>query len=128
MAGVAEENRQRIAAALVLAGCGLILTGLALVLQYRHRMEAAQSYVHQASTEQNVLLAHTIKRVLFWLLILVGVFSVSTFAFLRWSRRFRRWLLRKPRPPTPAEDLWARQDLAHAPTDSESPDAGNPGP
>ena len=95
MAGVAEESRRRIAAALILLGCGLILTGLALVLQYRHRMEATQSYIHQASTDQNVVLAHTMKQVLFWLLILVGVFSVSTFAFLRWSRRFRRWLLRR---------------------------------
>ena len=45
--------------------------------------------------------------VLFVALVLLIVFVVSTFAFLRWSRHFRRWMLRKPHSPTPASDVWS---------------------
>jgi uncharacterized membrane protein YidH (DUF202 family) len=107
MAGVAEENRRRLAMVLVLIGCGLMLAGGALVLQHRHQMQVAQGFQGRPASLETTKLAQTIRQVLFWLLLLVGLFSVSSFAFLRWSRRFRRWMLREPKPPTDAEDVWA---------------------
>jgi hypothetical protein len=43
--------------------------------------------------------------------VLVLIFMVSSLAFLRWSRRFRRMLLRKPHPPTVSDDVWAMHKL-----------------
>ena len=121
MAGVGEEHRGRIATALMLVGAGLILTGVALVFQHRHQVAASQNPFGQASPDQNLLLAYAMRQILFWLLILVGVFSISTFAFLRWSRRFRDRLLRRPRPPTRAEDVWAMHRLPDEPETAEPP-------
>jgi len=122
MAGVAEENRRRIAAALCLLGVGLILTGAVLILQHRVNIGAGQGPLPRVSdARDNVLIAQAIQRVLFWVLVLVGVFGVSTFAFLRWSRRFRNWLLSRPHPPTPAEDLWAMHRLPDEPPADAGP-------
>ena len=55
--------------------------------------------------------ARVLRYVLFLVIILVGIFFVSAFAFLRWSRHFRRTLLRRPSPPTPSSDVWAMHRL-----------------
>ncbi|HON65166.1 MAG TPA: hypothetical protein PLS23_01620, partial [Phycisphaerae bacterium] len=71
--------------------------------------------------------ARAIWQLLFWLLILTFIFLVSTTAFLRWSRHFRRSLLRKPHEPTPSEDVWAMHKLPEGAVE-EWTDAGPPGP
>ena len=57
---------------------------------------------------------------LFLLVVLVGIFLVSSFAFLRWSKHFRRRVFRGPAGPTPAEDVWAMHRLP----EEESEDSG----
>lgn len=115
MAGVEEENRRRIAGVLCLVGVCLILIGVALALQDRGRIEARQNPLQQTSEDRNVLLAQAIREVLFWLLVLVGIFAVSTFAFLRWSRGFRARLFHRPHPPTSAEDVWTMHRVPDEP-------------
>jgi hypothetical protein len=124
MAGVEESSRPRIAILLALVGAGLILAGLALVIdQFRETMDSQQPRPTAVASRQ-VVQARAIRYVLFLTIVLVGVFSVATLAFLRWSRRFRRWLLRKPPPATPDGDVWAMHRLpeqANAPPDDELP-------
>ncbi len=56
-----------------------------------------------------------LRYVLFLVVILVLVLAVSLLALLRWSRHFRRLILHKPPPPTPAEDVWAMHRLEEEP-------------
>lgn len=122
MAGVAEENRRRIAAALCLLGAGLILAGVAVILQHRATVGTEQTLLSDASANRdNVFVAQAIQKVLLWVLVLMGIFGVSTFAFLRWSRRFRNWLLYRPHPPTPADDIWAMHRLPDEPPADTGP-------
>jgi uncharacterized membrane protein YbaN (DUF454 family) len=71
--------------------------------------------------EREVLI-HVVRSVLFWTLVLAGVFAVATFAFMRWSRRYRKWLLQKPPLPTPDSDVWQKHRLP-----DEEPQDGDPG-
>jgi hypothetical protein len=48
---------------------------------------------------------------LFLVVVLVGIFLVSSFAFLRWSKHFRRRVFREPIRPTPSEDVWSMHRL-----------------
>lgn len=111
MAGVEEENRQRIALFLVLVGIGLILAGVALTFRHYHDIAKHQMPVPEPSVDQKLADARAIQQILLLLLVLVGIFSVASFAFLRWSRRFRRWMFYKPQPATPDGDVWAMHRL-----------------
>jgi hypothetical protein len=117
MAGVQEENRLRIALALLGLGAVLILIGVALGVQHYHRLrvlEEAPPVLTQGAPgvhldrEAQVKL---IRRVLFVLVVLVGILAVSLTALRLWSRRFKRVLLHKPAPPTPDADVWAMHQL-----------------
>lgn len=55
--------------------------------------------------------ARVLRYVLFLVIVLVGIFFVSAFAFLRWSQHFRRTLLRRPPRPTPSTDVWSMHRL-----------------
>jgi hypothetical protein len=55
--------------------------------------------------------AKMIQQMLFYLLVLVGIFSISIYAFKLWSRRFRQSLFHKPLSPTPSSDVWAMHRL-----------------
>ncbi len=121
MAGVAEENRRRIGKALCLLGAGLILAGVALVLQHRGTIASSQKPAPGGPANSNILFAQAIRQVLFWLLVLMGIFGVSTFAFLRWSRRFRNWMLCQPHPPTSADDVWAMHRMPGEPPADAGP-------
>ena len=101
MAGVEEENRQRIALFLVFVGAGLILAGVALMIQHYRQIEVHQTPVPPLSTDKRLSDAKVIRHILLLLLVLMGIFSVASFAFLRWSRRFRRWMFHRPQPATP---------------------------
>jgi len=120
-----DPHARRAAAVLLLVGTGLVLIGLALLLQQEYvelaldeaslhaqapagGPEAAPGPLLPEARRQGRLL----RQVLFLTLILVLVFAVSTLAFLRWSRKYRRSLLRKPRGPTPSSDVWAMHRLA----------------
>ncbi len=108
MAGVGEEYRRRIAMYLFLVGLGLILGGVVLVVLHRRDilLHGSPPALAQAASS-----AQVIRGVLFLSLVLVGIFAVSSLAYLRWSRRFRRLLFHKPAPPTPADDVWRMHRL-----------------
>jgi len=112
MAGVEEAHRQRIALVLLLIGTALLLAGVAMVLQHQNTLHTPQAKsVTSQAPEAKLRVAQILKESLFALLVLVIIFGTGTFAFLRWSRRFRQRLLRRPRPPTPSEDVWAMHRL-----------------
>lgn len=117
MAGVEENRRQRIALILVLIGAGLIILGFVLSLDQQEEMETVAKPTTTMSAEQRSSWAQAIRQFLFLMLVILGVFSVGTLAFLRWSRRFRQWLLRKPPAATPDGDVWAMHRL---PEDEDS--------
>ncbi len=123
MAGVLEEHRRRLALGLSLVGICLVLVGFWLIVQ--HQSELDERLPQQTlSAEQRVQLAKQLRTVLFFLVLLVGIFSISVFAFLRWSRSFRRVLLRRPNPPTEASDVWVMHKLPEEEPPVEEP----PGP
>ncbi len=111
MAGVSESNRQRIAFILIGIGLALILVGFALHFMNQIDPETSPLTTRAASSVAPELKAKAMRQMLFWLVVLVLVFIVSTTAFLRWSRHFRRAILRKPHGPTPDEDVWAMHKL-----------------
>ena len=126
MAGVEESNRRRIAVVLALMGGGLILAGLALGVHQFAQTEAAQPQTGPGV--KPVADARAIRSILFLLLILVGVFGVASLAFLRWSRSFRRWLLRKPSPATPDGDVWSMHRLPEDALGEDFPPREGAGP
>lgn len=108
MAGVSEPYRRRLALVLIIVGAALILLGFVAVVNHqRALMDSAPPKA--LLTKQNKALL--LRFVLFWGLILFLGLVISTYAFLRWSRRFRKNLTRRPRPPTPADDVWAMHKL-----------------
>ncbi|NLX23470.1 MAG: hypothetical protein GXY55_17605 [Phycisphaerae bacterium] len=110
MAGVDEKSRRWVASVLALVGIGLILAGIALLVQHERQLEGPLNPPPTVSIEHRTA-AQAIQRVLVLVLVLFGIFSVVSYAFLRWSRRFRQWLLYKPRPATPDSDVWAMHRL-----------------
>jgi uncharacterized membrane protein YidH (DUF202 family) len=135
MAGVEEGNRSRIAVVLGVIGAILVILGLALIIQQMEQTSFVSPRTPVA--EKKVVNARVIQSMLFLLLVLVGVFAVASLAFLRWSRRFRRWLLHKPRPATPNADVWLMHrlpedlpdepDTEFGPADSDEDDDAKPG-
>jgi hypothetical protein len=89
--------------------------------QYRHRLACAGALLIGAasalraepltSRPTDTTSRGVVQYALFLMVVLVGIFLVSSFAFLRWSKHFRRRVLRKPADPTPAEDVWAMHRL-----------------
>jgi hypothetical protein len=114
MAGVAEENRRRLAGFLCVVGLVLILVGIGLTLKFQSDVAGLPTPVKKLP--DNKAMAKVLQAVLFWVLVLIVVFTVCTVAFLRWSRRFRKYLLARPHPPTPADDVWARHRLPGEPS------------
>lgn len=118
MAGVEEENRRRFALLLIALGGVLILTGISLGIHHHYLIRVSQELVTPGGSSpvpavelDRKTQARIYQQVLFVLLILVGILSVSLYAFRVWSRRFRQSLLRKPAPPSPSEDVWAMHRL-----------------
>lgn len=134
MGGVAESNRQRIAFVLMGAGIVLALVGFGLLWPQHPAPGPVSSPTTQpAAALSTSVQARLLRQALFWLVILVLVFLVSTTAFLRWSRHFRRSLFRRPHPPTPSEDVWAMHKLPEGAVDEwkdsgtgEEPDRDEP--
>ena len=123
MAGVAEENRGRLAGILCIGGLLFVLLGVFLTLQYQYsQYESVLSGPGPLPDDKAT--ARMLQAVLFWLLVLIGVFMICTLAFLRWSRRFRKLLLARPRPPTPADDVWSMHRLPEETAETESPPQG----
>ncbi len=124
---------------LLLIGTGLVLIGLALLLRQEYvelAIDEAVLHAHEPAgrpeTAPSPLVPEVrrqgrlLRQVLFLTLILVLVFAVSTLAFLRWSRKYRRSLMRKPRRPTPSSDVWAMHRLK-GDDDAEPPVASGQG-
>lgn len=134
MGGVAESNRQRIAFVLMGAGIVLALLGFGLLwLQQPAPGPVSSPTTQPAAALSTSLQARLLRQALFWLVILVIIFLVSTTAFLRWSRHFRRSLARRPHPPTPSEDVWVMHKLPEGAVDEwtdsgsgEEPDRDEP--
>ncbi|MBP7933463.1 MAG: hypothetical protein KA354_02335 [Phycisphaerae bacterium] len=127
MAGVEENRRQRTALILVLFGAGLIILGFILSLRQQEEMETVTKPVTTMSAEQRSSWAQAIRQFLFLMLVILGVFSVGTLAFLRWSRRFRQWLLHKPPAATPNGDVWAMHRLPEEESQESPPEEPPPG-
>ena len=100
MPDVVESRRRHFAVILLLAGVLLIIFGIATILLYHPATTGIPTAAHRTPSKQNLL------RLLYLLVLLILVFTISTVAFLRWSRGFRRLILRKPPAPTPADDVW----------------------
>ncbi len=125
MAGVAEVHRRRIAMLLVLLGIGLILTGFALIISHQHELEeASQPETQPAPREEQ---ARAMGELLVWLMVLVVIFGAGLLAFLRWSRRYKAWILRNPQPPSPSDDVWAMHRLPEEDVLEERPEESGPG-
>jgi len=125
MAGVLEENRRKFAIALFIVGFGLILVGIILIINHQYYMREVRFYKETAA-ETNIPLAKTIQSVLFWVMVIVCIFSIGSLAMIRWSRRFRKQLLKKPAPPTPDEDVWAMHRLPEQDEDGNEYDSPAP--
>ena len=119
MAGVLETNRRRIALALTLCGVGLIVCGAILILYHQYNLTIIGQPYAVDTKARNLPLAKAIRDVLGMLLLIVVIFAFGSLAMIRWSRRFRSYLLRKPQPPTPAQDVWTMHQL---PTKDEQKD------
>ena len=119
MAGVEESSRKRVALAVLLVGIVLILIGAGAILYQLHLVAMRDPGFVPPAAGGSLPVAVVIQRVLFLLLLLVLVFCVATLAFMRFSRRFRQWLFRRPLPPTPADDVWVTHRL---PPDLDGPD------
>ena len=104
MTDASDDRRQQVAKALLLVGLGMVLAGTALIVHHRASTAAIPtSQPGQADARSRVEdQAKALRVILFYLPVFAGIFGVSTFAFLRWSRRFRKWVFYEPRPPTPA--------------------------
>lgn len=128
MAGIAEEYRRRIALALSFIGITLILIGLFVGVRHqqavaRTRLPATQPAEFDARDR-----AEMVQAVLFWTVVLIIVFGVSTLALMRFSRGFRKYLLHRPAHPTPADDVWAMHRLPdELPPDQGSSSSSSPG-
>lgn len=122
MAGVSEENRRRVARAICFLGIALILVGIAIVLHHRTQLPDQDPPAAGGESSRNKQLAHAIQQVLFWVIVLMGIFGLSSYAFLRWSRRFRGWVFHRPHPPTVADDVWSRHRLP----EEDEPEASEP--
>src|SRR5262245_63849172 len=114
MAGVHETQRRRVAGLFLAAGLLLILVGLVMIAL--HRSSPSHALANRTAVATPLLL----QRFLYVLILLVLLFSVSVLAFLRWSRHFRRLILRAPAAPTPVEDVWQMHRL---PPDEDPGDA-----
>mgnify|MGYP006908254759 CR=1 FL=1 len=64
-------------------------------------------------------LVRTLKAVLLLVAVLVLIFGVSSYAFIRWSRRYRKWLMRRDADPTPSDDVWQMHRLPDDDDDEE---------
>ena len=77
MAGVAEENRGRLAGILCVGGLLFVLLGVFLMLQHQYRhYESAAAGPGPASRQKAT--ARMLQAVLFWLLVLIGIFAICT--------------------------------------------------
>lgn len=128
MAGVREESRLRIALILLGLGTILVLVGVIMAQQHYNRLRAAQEVrplatrpVQAEATPERGAQAKLIRQVLFMLVVLVGILTISLYALRVWSRRYRRVLMHKPAPPTPSSDVWAMHKLPEGAID-EVPD------
>lgn len=104
-----------VAAALLVAGWSLMID---LVRPAPPGEDVAATQPISPDTAQD---ARRVRAVLFYAMVLVGIFLIGSFAFLRWSRRFRRMVLQKPHDPSPADDVWAMHRLPEGPDEGDSP-------
>lgn len=116
MAGVEENNRPRLALVLGALGVFLVIFGLVLVVQQIEQISSQP--IQPAAGRKSLSNARAIQSVLFLLLVLVGIFAVASLAFVRWSRRYRRWLMHKPQAATPNADVWAMHRLPEEDADN----------
>lgn len=111
MAGVQEENRRRIALSLLAVGTALILLGVFLWISHQRGIADTATLTPMTkpgrSPVDKVTQVKVIQHVLFMLIVLIGILSVSLYALKVWSRRYRQALFRKPAAPTPSSDVWA---------------------
>jgi hypothetical protein len=68
--------------------------------------------------EANQRLLHW-RQVFFWAGVLLFIFFTSAWVIIRFSKRYRSYLLRERPPPTPSEDVWRMHRLP----DDEDPNS-----
>lgn len=127
MTGIDEKNRRRIRVLVLLLSGILIISGMSIFIVRRGQPEPEPQPVANrpiADPESEKLaLARAILRVLLALIVLVIIFAFGSLAWMRWSRRYRARLLREPRPPTPADDVWAMHRPPEEPESADGDDA-----
>jgi branched-subunit amino acid ABC-type transport system permease component len=100
----------RLAAVLLLMGAGILIASVAM-MTYGERdvREAARKALpqRQEGSEHTAVSELVLVRWLFWTAMLVFAVLLAMSVFVRWSRHYRRELLRRPPPPTEYCDAWA---------------------
>ena len=109
--GKEESRRRTIILIIALLGIALIAGGLGLIIEYASQDQPAKGEVEPLTSNEKVELSQLLKKVLYLLALLTIMFLFGLWAMVRWSRRFRQFLLREPRKATPAEDVWAMHRL-----------------
>jgi hypothetical protein len=114
-------NPPRVASLLLVLGLVIFIVSLG-VLAYGDRdvQRSSQAAGGDSGAASPALVGITWMRATFWLAILMFAFVIALSAFLRWSRNYRRRLLRTPPEPTPYTDAWAMHRLPDDATDDET--------
>lgn len=116
---IPEEYRIRVAVVVFLLGLSLIALGIVLVVSRgaEYPPDLPPGEIPVSTTTGLKQFWDGMKQVLFYTSIVLLAFFTATFAFLRWSKRFRANLLRKPLTPTPTDDIWAKYRLSDQESD-----------
>lgn len=56
-----------------------------------------------------------------WGFVLLIIFVAASYAIVRFSRRYRAYLLRRPAPPTASDDVWSQHRVDVPPREEEGP-------
>jgi hypothetical protein len=112
MIGSAQHRNNATMWLLLLAFIGVsVMSSAVLADSQGSGADSAVAASQPAPTQDPRALGRTLRNVLYILLVLVVLFTVSSYAFILWSRRYRRWLLRHPARPTPHADVWPMHKL-----------------
>lgn len=120
------KGAHHLALGLLILGLALIIAGVVLVILHQSPRDFAGAPAPR--TPHSVSSVKKFQYGVLLLSVVIGAFALASYAFVRWSRHFRRWLLHQPPPPTPVEDVWAMHRLpeegAEQPPGPQGPEQG----
>ncbi len=128
MAKSREEYRRRIIVfTTVLVGIFLLAGALVLYVEYASQEQPTEKEVQPLTSKDKMELSQLLKKILYLLGLILIIFFFGLWAIVRWSRRFRQFLLREPPEATPVEDVWAMHRLPDETDTFEPGDQDEPG-